>query len=46
MNPVAIRTFIVATKVEKKYKNVLTQKIMLRHNEELKAEIFVVTIGS
>ena len=28
----------VATKVEKNYKkNVATQKIMLRHNEELKA---------
>ena len=27
-------------------KNVATQKFMLRHNEELKAKIFVTKIGS
>ena len=38
---------MVATKVEKNYrKNVATHKFMLRYNEELKAKIFVVTIGS
>ena len=35
------------TKFEKNYrKNVATQKFLSRHNEELKAEIFVVTIES
>ena len=45
VNSVATKTFIVAIKVEKNYKkNVVTQKLMLRHNEELKVEIFVATI--
>ena len=35
------------TKVENNYrKNVTTKKFMSRHNEELKVEIFVDTIGS
>ena len=34
-------------KIEKNYKkNVATQKFMSRHDEELKAEIFVAIIGS
>ena len=46
-NFVATYNFIVATKVEKNYrKNVATHKFMSRHNEELKPEIFVATIGS
>ena len=33
------------TKVEKNYKkNVVTQKILLRHNEELKAKISIATM--
>ena len=45
MNSVAITTSIIAKKVEKNYKkNVATQKIMSRHNEELKAEIYVTTM--
>ena len=42
---IARKTSIVVTKVEKNYKkNVVTQKIMSRHNEELKAEISVETM--
>ena len=38
VNFVATKTSIVAPKVEKNYKkNVATQKIMSRHNEELKS---------
>ena len=45
MNFVATKTSIVATKADKNYKkNVVTHKIMLRHNEELKAEISVTTM--
>ena len=45
LNSVATKPFIVVTKVEKNYKkNFTTQKLMLRHNEELKVEIFVATI--
>ena len=45
MNFVVTKTSIVATKVDKNYKkNVVTHKIMLRHNEELKAEISVTTM--
>ena len=45
VNSIATKTFIVVTKVEKNYKkNVATQKIMLQHNEELKAEISVATM--
>ena len=37
-------TFIIMTEVEKSYKRkVATYKLMLRHNEELKAENFVTT---
>ena len=39
---IMLRGNYVATKVEKNYKkNVTTQNFMSRHNEELKAEIFV-----
>ena len=42
VNYVAIKTSIVVTKVEKNYKkNVATQKIMSRRNEELKVEISI-----
>ena len=42
INSVATRIFIITIKVEKNYKkNFAMQKIMLRHNEKLKAEIFV-----
>ena len=45
MNFFTTKTFIVATKDEKNYKkNVATWKIMSRHNEALKTEIFVVTM--
>ena len=38
-NSIATMTSIVVKKVDKKYKkNVATQKILLRHNEELKTE--------
>ena len=41
---VATKESIVTTKDEKNCKmNVATQKSMSRHNEELKAEIFVLT---
>ena len=44
VNSVATKTSIVTTKVEKNYKkNVATHKIMLRHNEELKAKISITT---
>ena len=46
MNVVATRTTIVATESgENEKKNVATQKLMLRHNNELKANISVVTKG-
>ena len=42
-NSVVTKTFIVMKKVENNYKkNVATQKIMSRHNEELKEEISIV----
>ena len=42
VNSIATKTSIVATKAEKNYKkNVVTQKIMSPHNEELKTEISV-----
>ena len=41
VNSIATKTSIVATKVQK---NVATQKIISRHNEKLKPEIFVTTI--
>ena len=45
MNSVMKKTSIVGKKVEKNYKkNVATQKIMSRHNEELKGEISVMTM--
>ena len=45
VNSVTTKTSIVAIKVEKNYKkNVVTQKIMLLHNEELKAKITVTTM--
>ena len=38
VNSVGTKTSIVTTKIEKNYKkNVATQKIMSRHDEELKA---------
>ena len=43
MNFVVTKTTIVAIEVEKNYKNVVTQKLMLRHNKEPKAEIYIVT---
>ena len=44
VNSFATKTSIVETKDEKNYKkNVGTQKLMSRHNEELKAEISVAT---
>ena len=44
VNSIATKTSIVTTKVEKNYKkNVATHKIMLRHNEELKAKISITT---
>ena len=46
MNSVATKTTIITTEVEKNYKkNVATQKLMLRHNKELKVDIFIVTIN-
>ena len=40
VNSVVTKTSIVATKIEKDYKkNVETQKIMSRHNEELKESL-------
>ena len=43
-NSIATKTIIVARKVEKNYKkNVVMQKILSRHNEELKAEVSVAT---
>ena len=45
VNSVTTKTSIIAIKVEKNYKkNVVTQKIMLLHNEELKAKITVTTM--
>ena len=44
MNYVATKTFIIAIKVKRNYKkNVATKKLMLRHNEELKVDISVMT---
>ena len=44
MNSISIKTATVLTEVEKNYKkNVVTQKLMLRHSKELKAEVFVMT---
>ena len=44
MNVVTTKTTIVATKSEENDKKiVVTQKWMLRHNNELKANIFVAT---
>ena len=44
MNSVAEKTTIIAIEVEKNYKkNVVTQKLMLRHNKDLKVEIYVAT---
>ena len=44
MNSVATNTVTVLTEVEKNYKkNVTTQKLMLRHSRELKAEVSVAT---
>ena len=45
MKYVATKKFIFATKDEKNCKmNVVTQKSMSRHNEEVKAEISVATM--
>ena len=45
VNSITIKTSIVATKVEKNCKkNVATLKIMSRHTEKLKVEIFVMTM--
>ena len=45
VNSVATKTSTVAIKGEKNYKkNVVTQKIMSRHNEELKVEISVASM--
>ena len=45
VNFIATKTSIIVTKVEKNYKtNAATHKIMLRHNEEPKAEISVATM--
>ena len=42
MNSVVTKMAIVATKVEKNYKkNVATQKLMLRYNKKLKANISI-----
>ena len=42
---VTTKISIVMTKFEKNYKkNVATQKIMLQHNEEMKAEISISTM--
>ena len=47
MNSVATKTTIITTEVKKNYKkNVATQKLMLRHNKELKVDIFIVTINA
>ena len=44
MNSIAKKTAIIETEVKKNYKkNVTTQKLMLRHNKELKAEISIAT---
>ena len=44
MNSIAKKTAIVMTEIEKNYKkNVATQKLMLRHSKELKANTSVVT---
>ena len=44
MNVVATKTTIVETKSEdNEKKNVMTQKLMLRHNNELKADISIAT---
>ena len=44
MNVVATKTTIIATESEENDKNIIaTQKLMLRQNKELKAEIFVTT---
>ena len=43
VNSVVTKTSIVTTIVEKNYKkNVATQKLMLRHNEEMKTKISIV----
>ena len=45
MNVVVTKTTIVATKSEEKDKKIVaTEKRMLRHNNELKADISVATI--
>ena len=44
MNSVVTKTTIVLKEFEKNYnKNVVTQKLMSRHNKEMKVEIFVAT---
>ena len=44
MNVVAIKTTIIGTKSEENDKNIVaTQKQMLRHNNELKADISIMT---
>ena len=45
MNVVTTKTTIVVTESEENDKKIFaTQKLMLRHNEELKAKIYVATI--
>ena len=44
VNSVATKTATVTIEVEKNYKkNVATQKLMLRHSKELKAEVSIAT---
>ena len=43
VNSVTIKMATVTKEVEKNYKNVATQKLMLLHNKELKAKISIVT---
>ena len=44
VNSVVTKTAIVVIKFEKNYKkNVVTQKLMLQYNKELKAEISIAT---